>query len=339
MAPPGGRFRVHPRAGGGNPPAARNCGVQARVHPRAGGGTITKCLQAPAQERSIPRAGGGTNGWIAKGTCTKGSIPRAGGGTPDKAASTLEKARSIPARAGGNRHGGRRRTVRRGSIPARAGEPGESPRRTSRSAVHPRAGGGNRGHPAISTHGRPWVHPRAGGGTVIMADIEPGGEGPSPRGRGNRALAPGRSRRQGSIPARAGEPQWAKVGQALRIWGPSPRGRGNRRPDHATGRVGPRVHPRAGGGTSLHRLPAANGGGSIPALGGAGEPSTSSFRLVVDAGPCPARAGEPPRSSRRALSRPRRVHSLRAGAMGWYTFLCGRMTRVPDWGYRRGSVA
>ena len=267
MAPPGGRCQGPSPRGRGEPACARNCGVQARVHPRAGGGTITKCLKRLRKKGPSPR-GRGNQRLDREGDVTKGSIParageprtrrpppskskvhpRAGGGT-DTADDGAPSAGGPSPRGRGNPekvlvgHLGQR------SIPARAGEPG---------------------HPASPP--RPaWVHPRAGGGTVIMADIEPGGEGPSPRGRGNRALAPGRSRRQGSIPARAGEPH------------------GQRWPGSSHG-----VHPRAGGGTGDQitqqgggRGPsprgrgnlaapsaAANGGGSIPAR--AGEPSTSS---------------------------------------------------------------
>ena len=70
------------------------------------------------------------------------------------------------------------------SIPAWAGKPGDDGR-----VAH-----------------RPEVHPRVGGETASPFRREATGRGPSPRGRGNPALAGGTLTLTGSIPAWAGKP-------------------------------------------------------------------------------------------------------------------------------------
>ncbi len=158
-----------------------------------------------------------------------------------------------------------------------------------------------------------------------------GPTGLSPRGRGNRATPPLTPGRNGSIPARAGEPApaflpavhvgvYPRAGggtesglhRTLNAYGLSPRGRGNQHGHRAHGQrhrsiparageprmswpgvVQPEVYPRAGGGTSTRRR--ADGG--LPGLSprGRGNRHVNGLTLVRCRS-IPARAGEPPRS-------------------------------------------
>ena len=135
----------------------------------------------------------------------------------------------------------------RRSIPARAGEPlrGGTRRCCSR------------------------VYPRACGGTFLRSFTPVPSTGLSPRVRGNPHRDRGQEARQGSIPARAGEPRRSGAGLGS-IW-VYPRACGGtagcgRRTYHSSG-LSPRVR-----GNQLHRQRRALYQGSIPAR--AGEPSS-----------------------------------------------------------------
>ena len=132
-----------------------------------------------------------------------------------------------------------------GSIPARAGEPRTAP------------------SPALASR----VYPRACGGTGFKRLAESSDWGLSPRVRGNRQRrAPG-DVRQGSIPARAGEP-WATTPQ----------------------KSGSRVYPRACGGTAGNGWERYCEEGLSPRV--RGNPTRSSA-MATSTGSIPARAGEP----------------------------------------------
>jgi hypothetical protein len=75
-----------------------------------------------------------------------------------------------------------------GTIPARAGEPA---------------------NPLVAPSS-PWDHPRAGGGACLNCSTGCRRWGPSPRGRGSLPCTVDVLRRDGTIPARAGEPLSAK---------------------------------------------------------------------------------------------------------------------------------
>ena len=154
-------------------------------------------------------------------------------------------ARGLPPRVRGNRVGRVNARSRRGSIPARAGEPSAGPSRSPASGVYPRACGGT-----------------ASTATQIQGDV-----GLSPRVRGNLNHARRIGERQGSIPARAGEPTpW-------RSW--------------ATPR---RVYPRACGGTMSAPPASAVDTGLSPRVRGNQGDEVSDADEV---GSIPARAGEP----------------------------------------------
>ena len=112
------------------------------------------------------------------------------------------------------------------------------------------------------------AYPRAGGGTGPSNSIGYAVPGLSPRGRGNRPQRPVRRTANGPIPARAGEPRFRyAVNNAHR------------------------AYPRAGGGTWLDALLPDPVTGLSPRGRGNLNASSSSG---TDAGPIPARAGEPP---------------------------------------------
>ncbi len=190
--------------------------------------------------------------------------PRACGGTTEERGDD-GAIQGLSPRVRGNPSTGRRRYERTGSIPARAGEPRVDQERAAVVRVYPRACGGTWGaghrpaprgglsprvrgnHQAPHAHrpvfrsiparageptgwpvvrGQEWVYPRACGGTSVRSSSVIWALGLSPRVRGNRLIGRLQSAEGGSIPARAGEP---------RVLLPT--------------RRGPRVYPRACGGT------------------------------------------------------------------------------------------
>ena len=136
---------------------------------------------------------------------------------------------------------------RLGSIPARAGEPRHSRRLPLRRRVYPRACGGAIG----------------GSSTTFTTG------GLSPRVRGSLDTDTTAKPDVGSIPARAGEPDWR--GSASRSL---------------------RVYPRACGGALRMSIPAAGAAGLSPRVRGSPLPAVAS---IISDGSIPARAGEPRR--------------------------------------------
>ena len=131
--------------------------------------------------------------------------PRTGGGTVDVGAHHV-KAEGLSPHGRGNHRGARGDPVHVGSIPARAGEPTRRP-----------------------TGAQPCrVYPRTGGGTETLAVDARIDAGLSPHGRGNPDGSCRSAECDGSIPARAGEPD-RRTAANLPMW----------------------VYPRTGGGTDI----------------------------------------------------------------------------------------
>ena len=173
--------RVYPRACGGTTSRLAIIMARSGLSPRVRGNHLPVGDHHGAV-RSIPaRAGEPPPGWRSS---WRGPVyPRACGGTRN----LLRRSRrwlGLSPRVRGNRPGHRLRRHRHGSIPARAGEP---------VVLQPRP-----------DHG--WVYPRACGGTPMIRCHPTSVRGLSPRVRGNRPHRPRAQLRQGSIPARAGEP-------------------------------------------------------------------------------------------------------------------------------------
>ena len=295
-----------------------------RVYPRACGGTGSECVESKKSSGLSPRVRGnplclGMDKPLSRSIPARAGepyrvsvlyrdeevYPRACGGTVGVIL-PLSEAGGLSPRVRGNR--GRRlsRLGPMGSIPARAGEPqvpayirgsggGLSPRvRGNPAAPTPstpdaRSIPARAGEPAAGRRGRnpPSVYPRACGGTRLPAVIGADIEGLSPRVRGNHAPRYRHDHREGSIPARAGEP--------MRIWTPTRTAW---------------VYPRACGGTAhsiiaifCHRglSPRVRGNqssASKKAIWDRSIPARAGNRLVDhrdDAirGSIPARAGEP----------------------------------------------
>ena len=224
---------------------------------------------------------------------------------------------------------GREVFVHQGPIPARAGEP--------------------RGMSIRFPDSR--AYPRAGGGTVAGEVVARLRVGLSPRGRGNLRVSIGCNTLDGPIPARAGEPQLPRVRMPkLKAYpragggtatlpprprdarGLSPRGRGNlmtgrhffihQRPIPAragepttctTCRTTSGAYPRAGGGTAPMECRAASFMGLSPR--GRGNHILERARCR-QAGPIPARAGEPGSTSWRRNTR--RAYPRAGGGTGIY---------------------
>ena len=191
---------------------------------------------------SIPAWAGETGGRISRPPLSR-VYPRVGGGNKSRAGDEDDVAGLSP-RGRGKHTQAHRRAERRRSIPAWAGETSFWLLRTPPPVVYPRVGGGNTASATIcncirglSPRGRgkprlrgrkprlPWsipawagetrlcaqmpysttVYPRVGGGNGVAADKTDRGYGLSPRGRGKRQSAASARRRNGSIPAWAGE--------------------------------------------------------------------------------------------------------------------------------------
>ena len=280
----GHTYTVYPRTGGGTGGmfGGSRCGVGLSPHGR---GNRPWSCGSTAPLRSIPaRAGEPTRARSPRG-CV-GVYPRTGGGTLGKVLCLFDVWGLSP-HGRGNPHDGRLLVDLLRSIPARAGEPKFPTFFRSENRVYPRTGGGTlytarygddclglsphgrgnqadarRDHPELGSiparAGEPrsprryspesWVYPRTGGGTIRSEAPRNAGKGLSPHGRGNRLVHPARFARQGSIPARAGEPDCGSqclrpsgvyprtgggtfsIDRAMRhCVGLSPHGRGNRR--------------------------------------------------------------------------------------------------------------
>ena len=179
--------------------------------------------------------------------------------------------------ARGSRNARRRARHRPRSIPARAGQPG-----------HLCGGGANHR-----------VHPRSRGAARITASTMSPPLGPSPLARGSPACGPCADRRQGSIPARAGQP-------SRRTWRALPL----------------RVHPRSRGAANAESSASREAKGPSPLARG----SRSSASLGTGwRGSIPARAGQPPGAPRTRSTR--RVHPRSRGAAR-----SGALARIVDQG-------
>ena len=135
------------------------------------------------------------------------------------------------------------------------------------------------------------VYPRACGGTRQPCHRRRGIRGLSPRVRGNHWAVPSATRFAGSIPARAGEPRAGAP--------PTP--------------ASP-VYPRACGGTPRIRV----GNGLCEGLSPRVRGNRHDARTrVMHIRSIPARAGEPPRSSRLTSGSP--VYPRACGGTSWFT--------------------
>ena len=253
---------VHPRVGGETPLCPKSCNSRRGPSPRGRGNLMCDKITA-VRGRSIPA-------WAGK----PGPRPRSrerptvpsprGRGNPSGQCVAHLADRSIPAWAGKPQQGAQP-PLHGGVHPRVGGEtPLPSPSITSPGGPSPRgrgnpitcvtrykrlgsipawAGKPRSGHTARCENG---VHPRVGGETEQIATGGLVGQGPSPRGRGNRSAALALDGQQRSIPAWAGKPfQRSRLGQPSRVHprvggetavrarnadggeGPSPRGRGN----------------------------------------------------------------------------------------------------------------
>ena len=194
--------------------------------------------------------------------------------------------RGLSPRVRGNQWRIHARRIGRGSIPARAGEPRRCKPTVWLLPVYPRACGGtplltpltNRyprsiparagepSFPAVPGHRKP-VYPRACGGTSNRVIGQPPNGGLSPRVRGNHGPVGLLPAVDGSIPARAGEPTKARLGQ-----------------------MPARVYPRACGGTITNAPPATVTSGLSPRVRGN---QCARLHRLRRYGSIPARAGEP----------------------------------------------
>jgi len=295
--------RVHPRVRGGTAAEAMRKQGELGASPRARG-NLARESKILADSGCIPACAGEPS---LHSSSSPGSRvhPRVRGGTPIKEVCLAPRQGASP-RARGNPTPPPRAPPRCGCIPACAGEPHADPPAPSPRRVHPRVRGGTRArwrrgftgrgasprargnrlrlrlsgrHPGCipACAGEPrrqprpaawrWVHPRVRGGTADAGSRHQASRGASPRARGNRRRRGGPRRRQGCIPACAGEPWW----------------RG--------GPGGPcRVHPRVRGGTVVPRSGPPAGAGASPRARGNRARGTD---VPAVPGCIPACAGEP----------------------------------------------
>ena len=242
--------KVYPRACGGTGSSLRTVGDGLGLSPRVRGNPC--CARGGSvNRRSIPaRAGEPSCRWRPG---RRGRVyPRACGGTL-VVQGVAQSTAGLSPRVRGNHRAGGVPVVGVGSIPARAGEP--------------------RGRAGIQADSG--VYPRACGGTSKkLADSNPV-TGLSPRVRGNLSRLIAGALAEGSIPARAGEPE-SPIRWACRT----------------------AVYPRACGGTDWDLCFIKSRGGLSPRVRGNPGPAQ---RRVVDGGSIPARAGEPSPRSRNCI--------------------------------------
>ena len=173
--------RVYPRVCGGTLDDVERCQEYGGLSPRVRGNRH-HLPSIRSMGGSIPACAGEPIGSARRRPGT-GVYPRVCGGTPDLAHVVVLDGGLSP-RVRGNPVESRRVPSTMGSIPACAGEPSGPSAIWNGSGVYPRVCGGT------TPHGRP----------------PSGGEGLSPRVRGNPARRMRGARAQGSIPACAGEP-------------------------------------------------------------------------------------------------------------------------------------
>ena len=204
MTTPCRRMRSIP-ACAGEPPSAKNTGMNSTVYPRVCGGTgaVGGAGESPAglsprvrgnrgrrgavirAGRSIP-ACAGEPGAGARGGWRRRVYPRVCGGTSSQNGKTAIN-QGLSPRVRGNHAGGVRLPAVAGSIPACAGEPAT---------------------PTCPQRGT-MVYPRVCGGTCSAKWMKASSGGLSPRVRGNHRGTACSQKRAGSIPACAGEPDSA----------------------------------------------------------------------------------------------------------------------------------
>ena len=180
------KARVYPRACGGTGKVSNHTRAKSGLSPRVRGNRRRVAVRWHAG-RSIP-ARAGEPGSPSRSSSGRRVYPRACGGTHDKRDHGRHE-QGLSPRVRGNRERHCFRAPANRSIPARAGEP--KPPRWSRLNAR--------------------VYPRACGGTYAMLFGKPVDWGLSPRVRGNPMFRDSHQRRQGSIPARAGEPGFAEL--------------------------------------------------------------------------------------------------------------------------------
>ena len=312
----GWSWRVYPRVCGGTRCPWGRTTSWSGLSPRVRGNLAVRDEQA-VPKGSIPACAGEPQPprWSPP---FRGVYPRVCGGTRAANCDT-ESRRGLSPRVRGNRgvDGAQRRGV--GSIPACAGEPLERRGLEATSRVYPRVCGGTqlqhllvahvpglsprvRGNPAAAPpggscpgsipacagepstaqgpSGMSRVYPRVCGGTPPIIISAHRRRGLSPRVRGNPRTARPRRRGDGSIPACAGEPYIASVGE-----------------DAA------KVYPRVCGGTACPFTPAVLDAGLSPRV--RGNP-TATDATALGSGSIPACAGEP--ASRPPAACPARVY-------------------------------
>ena len=303
LARPTAKRRVYPRACGGTASSPNRRTASAGLSPRVRGNPAP-AVAVLLGNGSIPaRAGEPRKRW--RGTFPCRVYPRACGGTAIEKA-LHEVVAGLSPRVRGNRHHAGCGVRQSGSIPARAGEPCRAGGRIGAARVYPRACGGTgltlagsvrqaglsprvrgnheegQAHPADvgsipARAGEPLapfqarqherVYPRACGGTFDSRGRRIENTGLSPRVRGNPLARPPPDVRQGSIPARAGEPLALSP---VKGWD--------------------RVYPRACGGTAMGSARFSGYQGLSPRVRG----NLSRGKVVVAwRRSIPARAGEP----------------------------------------------
>ncbi len=267
----GRRIRSIP-AGAGEPASATAAAAGSGVYPRGCGGTLARAAAGTESEGLSPRVRGNP-GLTARARACSWSIP-AGAGEPCGAAlralgtavyprgcggtaaasAVVGSCPGLSPRVRGNLQRESSRSVSTGSIPAGAGEPKEGLMRPFGDLVYP----------------------RGCGGTTTWSSSSMRRSGLSPRVRGNLRPRARQRRRQGSIPAGAGEPPCCAA--ARRRCGVYPRGCGGTNPRRFPMSASKGLSPRVRG--NLLRLVAARADdGSIPA--GAGEPAAVGIGFLL----------------------------------------------------------
>ena len=216
------RHRVYPRVCGGTGGAAVDSALSGGLSPRVRGNHVQADTRQPLSG-SIP-ACAGEPAFSGSGMWRRWVYPRVCGGTGTLNAERLTR-QGLSPRVRGNRGHAHGRRSPKGyprvcggtnvGLSRKEAEGGLSPRVRGNPCRVLRRGGGHGSIPACAgeprdptcTPTRPRVYPRVCGGTAgRRAPNKPDG-GLSPRVRGNHTMTKPTTRRRGSIPACAGEPQ------------------------------------------------------------------------------------------------------------------------------------
>ena len=266
--------RVYPRPRGGTVSSGSELKEVSGLSPPTRGNPSATPI-APRRAGSIPAHAGEPLDHPVKAVV--GAVyPRPRGGTLSETPSKRSRSGLSPPTRGNRRAHHAAYGVRR-SIPAHAGEPPKVGILTNGAEVYPRPRGGTswrsfsgrpagglspptRGNPSIVAHrssrprsipahaGEPLefgyrvyrkrVYPRPRGGTTSVPDVSSALLGLSPPTRGNRPPSRPRLRRDGSIPAHAGEPVPRGCADSSASVYPRPRGGTNARTPLACSRSG-----------------------------------------------------------------------------------------------------